>query len=144
MILPTFIPLLSYGRYKVPLGGIKLILPTFIFIFIWLSSSWWDHIDATNIYIAIVLSYLFIHPGGIKLILPIVLFVILVKLGQVRPGQIRQLQVKSGHIRSGQVRSCQVSSGLIRSGQVRMSSQGFGSRPLVMFCILLYLMKFQD
>ena len=25
-----------------------------------------------------------------------------------------------------------------------MSSQGFGSRPLVMLCILLYLMKFQD
>ena len=37
--------------------------------FIWhtLSLSWWDNIDATNIYIAIVLSYTFIHLGGIKL-----------------------------------------------------------------------------
>ena len=101
-----------------------MILPTFIFIFIWytLSSSWWDHIDATNIYIVIVLSYTFIHLCWIKLILPIVLFVILVKLGQVRPrsDQATSGQVGSHQIRSGQDMSCKFRSGNVRLGQIRV------------------------
>ena len=47
-----------------------------------------------------------------------------------------------GQVKSSKVKSSQVKSGLIRSGQVSMSSQGFGFRPLVMLCILLYLMEF--
>ena len=72
-----------------------------------------------------------------------------VRQGQFRSGQARSDQVGLGQVRSSQARSSQVRSGQVRSGQVisgqvKRSWKSFSSRPLVIFCILLYFRNFQD